>query len=142
MKIEDKAKKTVREGLIECRAESCDVGLSIKSHRINSNMTQAELADRVGVSRTAISSWEVGRNEPSLDDLTTLSNIFRCPIQELIGPDRCAGCVVYLDEEKRLIDNYRKASPDTKAFIDKLLMYNNALSSFDNTFKGNNNNDH
>ncbi|MGO3489642.1 MAG: helix-turn-helix transcriptional regulator, partial [Leuconostoc carnosum] len=48
----------------------------IKKLRMGQGMTQQELADRVHVSRQTVSTWETGKNYPSLDVLRSLSLLF------------------------------------------------------------------
>ncbi len=55
--------------------------------RNNENLTQEELAEKLYVSRTAISKWESGRGYPSIDSLKAISKYFNVSIDELIGGD-------------------------------------------------------
>ena len=41
--------------------------------RTNENLTQEELAEKLYVSRTAISKWESGRGYPSIDSLKAIA---------------------------------------------------------------------
>ena len=50
-------------------------------------LTQEELAERLFVSRTAVSKWESGRGYPSIDSLRELSRFFSVTIDELICPE-------------------------------------------------------
>lgn len=43
--------------------------------RKSRGMSQQELADEIGVSRQAVSKWEVGSASPSLDNVNAISNI-------------------------------------------------------------------
>lgn len=51
------------------------------------NLTQGELASRLGFSRTAISAWEIGRNEPSNEDTIKIANFFNVSVDYLLGLD-------------------------------------------------------
>ena len=53
--------------------------------RTNENLTQEELAEKLYVSRTAISKWESGRGYPSIDSLKAIAKYFHVTIDELIG---------------------------------------------------------
>ena len=55
--------------------------------RTNENLTQEELAEKLYVSRAAISKWESGRGYPSIDSLKALAKYFHVTIDELIGTD-------------------------------------------------------
>jgi len=48
---------------------------SIKKARQAKGMTQAELADRVGVTQTNVSGWETGKWDPSETSLRKLSRV-------------------------------------------------------------------
>ena len=50
-------------------------------------LTQEELAEKLFVSRTAISKWESGRGYPSIDSLKEISRYFSVTIDELICPE-------------------------------------------------------
>ncbi len=53
--------------------------------RKEQNLTQEELAEKLFVSRTAISKWESGRGYPSIDSLKVIAKYFHITIDELIG---------------------------------------------------------
>ncbi|GMA69571.1 hypothetical protein GCM10025879_08170 [Leuconostoc litchii] len=56
----------------------------IKKMRLEKNMTQQELADYVHVSRQTVSTWETGKNYPSLDVLRLLSVLFDVSFEKII----------------------------------------------------------
>lgn len=49
------------------------------------NLTQEELAKKIGYTRTAISAWEIGRNEPSNTDTIKLAEYFGVSTDYLLG---------------------------------------------------------
>lgn len=55
--------------------------------RKSRNLTQEELAEKLYVSRTAISKWESGRGYPSIDSLKAISGFFSISIDELLSAD-------------------------------------------------------
>lgn len=55
--------------------------------RKQNNLTQEELAERLYVSRTAISKWESGRGYPSIDSLKMISRQFSVRIDDLLSSD-------------------------------------------------------
>ena len=63
-------------------------------------LTQEELAERLYVSRTAISKWESGRGYPNIESLKAISKFFSVTVDELLS----SGEVLTLAEE----DNKRK----------------------------------
>ena len=57
----------------------------LKSLRQEKNMLQQDLAEHLKVSKSTISGWEVGRNQPSYDTLIELSIFFGVSVDYLIG---------------------------------------------------------
>lgn len=63
--------------------------------RRRSGLSQEQLAEKIGVSRQAISKWEGGLSTPELDKLKALSEFFRVSIDELTseqGADSSSDC--------------------------------------------------
>lgn len=60
------------------------IGKYIKILRIESSFSQDELASKLLVSRQAISSWEIGKAIPTIDNIVELSKIFNIPIDKLL----------------------------------------------------------
>lgn len=52
--------------------------------RKRNNMSQIELASKLSVKQYVISSWETGRSEPSIEQLTKISTIFNISIDYLL----------------------------------------------------------
>lgn len=59
----------------------------LKKLRIENNLTQDELAEKLYVTRTAISKWETGKGYPSIDSLKQLAILFDISIDELISEE-------------------------------------------------------
>ena len=60
-------------------------GEKLKKLRNDHQLTQDELAEKIFVTRTAISKWETDKGYPSIDSLKQLSNLFEISIDELIS---------------------------------------------------------
>lgn len=60
---------------------------SLKVWRAKQDLTQADLAEAVGVSRQTINAIEVGRYDPSLELAFKLAAYFDCPIEDIFEPD-------------------------------------------------------
>lgn len=58
--------------------------MDIKSKRLLRNLTQDELGEQLGVSRTTVAMWETGKTRPRADTLLALSALFNCSIDELL----------------------------------------------------------
>ena len=58
----------------------------LKVWRAKRDITQAELAEEVGVSRQTINAIETGRYNPSLELAFELARCFDCQIEDLFTP--------------------------------------------------------
>ena len=77
-------------------------GEILKSLREKNNLTQDQMADRVMVSRQAVSRWENGETQPNTDTLKILSKEFSVSINTLLGSPRqliCQCCGMPLNED-------------------------------------------
>ena len=57
----------------------------LKALRQEKNMLQQDLALHLKVSKSTVSGWEVGRNQPDYDILIELSILFGVSVDYLIG---------------------------------------------------------
>lgn len=60
---------------------------NLRELRKQNGLSQEELADRLGVSRQAVSKWENGSGYPELDKLMTLCTLFHCSMDDLLKGD-------------------------------------------------------
>lgn len=60
--------------------------IQIKQQRVLHEMSQAELAEKIGVTRQTISSWEKGTSFPDVEMLEKLAMAFDVRIEELLYP--------------------------------------------------------
>lgn len=60
------------------------VGKNIARLRKEAGMTQEELAEKLSVTRQAVSGWERERTEPDLDMVQKAAEVFGVPAEELI----------------------------------------------------------
>ena len=58
---------------------------SIRACRKRLGLSQDELANRLHVTRQAVSKWENGSALPSVDMLIALANVFELSVDELLG---------------------------------------------------------
>lgn len=62
-----------------------DLPKKLKALRIKYGYFQKQVADKVGVSPSIISGYETGERTPSTDVLLSLSNIYNCSVDYLLG---------------------------------------------------------
>lgn len=60
------------------------IGKSIKKHRTEKGMTQDQLAEKLNVTRQAISNWETGKTQPGIETLTTIATHLGISVETLI----------------------------------------------------------
>lgn len=60
------------------------VGRKIQSLRVKNKLTQDELAEKLYVSRQALSKWENGQSAPTIDNILILSRIFNVTFEEIL----------------------------------------------------------
>ena len=66
-------------------APTNEVGNLIRKQREAMQMTVAQLASRVGVSRNTITNYEAGKTEPNASDLVRLSGALGCAVNDLLS---------------------------------------------------------
>lgn len=65
--------------------EISKIGKRIKELRIQNNMTQSKLANKLGIDRSTLTHYELGMRIPSIDILWEIADIFDVSIDELVG---------------------------------------------------------
>ena len=61
-----------------------DIGKNIKKLRTQKDITQEQLAERLHVTRQAVSNWENGKTQPDVETLSMLAECFEISVEELI----------------------------------------------------------
>lgn len=64
-----------------------DLGKKIRAHRDVLGLTQAELADKLGLTYSSVSQWESGRATPRTPILRQLAELFDTTVADLMGED-------------------------------------------------------
>ncbi len=79
-----------------------EVKVILKNLREDNHLTQEQMAERMMVSRQAVSRWETGETQPNTDTLKLLSREFNVSINTLLGSPRqliCQCCGMPLNED-------------------------------------------
>ncbi len=77
----------------------------LKKLREKNNLTQEQMANRVNVTRQAVSRWENGETQPNPEMLKVLSREFDVSINTLLGSPRqlyCQCCGMPLSEDSMI----------------------------------------
>lgn len=64
-----------------------ELGETLKSLRLRDGMTQAQLAQKLGLTKSVISAYETGLRLPSYDVLIHIAKIFKVSTDYLLGLD-------------------------------------------------------
>lgn len=64
-----------------------ELGKQIKKYRLEQNLSQEELADKIYVSRQTISNWENDKSYPDIKSLMLLGEVFNVSLDKLIKGD-------------------------------------------------------
>ena len=66
------------------------LGERIQTHRKRAGLSQEQLAERVGVSRQAVTKWESGKSTPGTGHLFRLAEVFGTTVDRLLSPEDAA----------------------------------------------------
>ena len=62
-----------------------NLGKKLRGLRISNNLSQAQVAERLGVTKTLVSSYENDLRQPSYENLLKLSRLFKVTTDWLLG---------------------------------------------------------
>ena len=83
-----RARGTAAEGDSPVAAALALVGSRLRRVRDRRGLTLTQVADRTGISKSTLSRLETGQRRPSLELLLPLAQVYRVPIDDLVGaPD-------------------------------------------------------
>lgn len=77
----------------------------LKNLREKNKLTQEEMAQKINVTRQAVSRWETGETQPNPDMLKVLSREFNVSINTILGSPRtlfCQCCGMPLSEDSMI----------------------------------------
>lgn len=92
---------------------------NLRKIRKLSGMTMKDLAERIGVSESAISQYENGKRQPGYETLIELSKIFNVSTDYLLGIEDNELSVT--DADLELIKTYKAAKQSDKEHINALI---------------------
>lgn len=61
------------------------LGERLKERRLANQMSQEQVAERLGISRQAVAKWEGNHTSPSADNLLALADLYQVSLDELAG---------------------------------------------------------
>ncbi len=94
------------------------VGARIRAARLARGMTQHDLADEVGVSRSAVAQWETERSGQIRGNLTRIAAALGVSVEHLLqGRESAAEPGPENATELALLRLYRACADDDRAFL-------------------------
>ena len=91
-----------------------NIGDKIRYLRDKSGFTQSYLAKRLGISRSAVNSWEMSLSSPSLSNIIEMMDIFHVTADYLLGTS-----------EKMMVDVSKLSSEEQEVIIKLVNCLNN-----------------
>ena len=63
------------------------ISMRIREFRKQAKLSQEMMAEKIGVSRQAITKWETGLGVPDIENLVAIADLFKLSLDELMGRD-------------------------------------------------------
>ncbi len=94
------------------------IGERIRAIRRERRITQDELADAVGVSRSAVAQWETGRAGQVTTNLARIARALDVGVEFLMqGADLRAAAEAATGDELAMLRLYRECSPEDRQIL-------------------------
>lgn len=82
------------------------IGDQLKKARLDKNLTQEEVAEKIFVSRQSISNWENNKTYPDIGNVIALSDLYEISLDELLkGSDNF---MKHLEESTDIVKSNKK----------------------------------
>jgi len=98
----------------------------------SSKLSQKEIAEKLGVSKAAITNWLNGSNSPNMEILANLCTILDVPMSKMLSDET----MKLTAKEKKLLDNFKQLSEKGK---DELIRFSEFMLGNPENLKGNTN---
>ena len=116
-----------------------EYSVRIRKLRREQDLTQQQLADKLGVSKSAVSMYERGERRPNFEVADSLAAYFDCSIGYISGSSDLRGSYpraypcpdednvdkkeADLDpSERQVLEAYRRASDEIKSVVERILL--------------------
>lgn len=90
------------------------IGAFIKAQRTELNMTQKDLAEKIGCTDKAISRWETGKGMPDSSFLVPLANILGITVNELLTGEKISEETFTQKSDNNLVEAVQKTETAVK----------------------------
>lgn len=101
-------------------------GIRLSCLRQEHHMSQQELANELGISRSAVGMYEQGKREPDFEVLDQIADLFDVDLSYLLGKSNVRGAyprhrqsdeALFTSDERNIIYAYRGAPDEVKRLI-------------------------
>lgn len=109
-------RKRRKAGEVSAREATMSIDERILEIRSRAGLTQQEMADRLFVTRQAVSRWERGETVPGIDTLRLIAEAFDVRVDQILelpGDNRCESCGMPLADPS-LLGTEADGSPATR----------------------------
>lgn len=93
------------------------IGDRLKKQRLNKQLTQSEVADRMHIGRSTYTGWERGNFFPDLDKLISLCKFYNKSADYFLGLDDEASNASLDEEQQRVLDYYDRLNEENQDLI-------------------------
>lgn len=83
-----------------------EIGKKLKEPRLNRDLTQEVIAEKLNVSRQTISNWENEKSYPDIISVIELSNLYSISLDDLLKGDE--KMMEHLEESTNVVKSTRK----------------------------------
>ena len=111
-----------QRNLITGKGVIMEFSVRLKELRVDNDMSQTELAEKLNLKASAISKYEKGITQPSIDTLKSLAEIFSVTVDYLIGMSDIKNPYSnsqITPNEADLIEHFRQLTYENKIRIDE-----------------------
>lgn len=95
--------------------------MKLKELRKLNNLTQTQIAEILGISKTGYASWEQQRTEPDIKTLKKLADFYNCSIDYLVGREQEDNTIIVNNDlndiELKLLSDFRKLNDRTQNLV-------------------------
>ncbi len=104
------------------KEKSMTISEKLKTYRKTQGFTQEEVAKRLNVSRTTVSSWETGRTFPDIERMINLADLYQLSLDQLLRED--PQIMKNIKTERRALKHYRFIKKLTLILVGLFCLYN------------------
>lgn len=103
---------------------------NIRRFRIYKNLSQKELADKVGRTPTVISNWENGVHTPDVETIQALCRVFEVTPNQLLGWEENEQVEAFFKKKETVLMEIERLNKAKDRIDERIDMYYKELKSY------------